>query len=140
VVAVGDIARFPDPATGDQPRRIEHWCIPTDTAKRAAKTLIADLAGATPDTTVFSPLPAFWSDQYDTRLQGYGSPADADTIRVLEGALPEDGAAPAEPGTVIGYYCGSSLVGVVMVTPTSAQNLRYRAEIDSARSAALQPA
>ena len=134
VVAVGDVARFPHPAYGGPARRIEHWCIPTDTAKRAVTTLIADLDGRPADSATFSPLPAFWSDQYDVRLQGYGSPGDADTVRAIEGALPANGETAPEPGTVIGYYRGDTLLGVVMVTPTSAQNLQYRALVDTARA------
>ena len=34
VVVVGDIARFPNPLFDDVPRRVEHWNIPTETAKR----------------------------------------------------------------------------------------------------------
>jgi NADPH-dependent 2,4-dienoyl-CoA reductase/sulfur reductase-like enzyme len=134
VVAVGDVARFPHPAYGGPARRIEHWCVPTDTAKRAATTLIADLEGWSDDSAIFSPLPAFWSDQYDVRLQGYGAPGDADTVRAIEGVLPTNGQTAPEPGTVIGYYRGDALLGVVMVTPTSAQNLHYRAVVDAARA------
>lgn len=135
VVAVGDVARFPGPGTHGTARRIEHWCIPTDTAKRAARTLIGDLAGQPDDTDVFCPLPAFWSDQYDLRLQGYGSPGDAEDIRVLEGTPGEPGDEHAQPGTVVGYHRGHELVGVVMISPTSTQNLHYRNVIDTARGA-----
>ncbi len=134
VVAVGDVARFPDPTTGDAARRIEHWSIPTDTAKRAAKTLIADLAGYPDDDAAFLPLPSFWSDQYDVRLQGYGSPGDADRSHVLEGTLDPTGSTSPAAGTVVGYYRGDALVGVVMITPTTAQNLHYRGQVDTARA------
>ncbi|WP_029113652.1 NAD(P)/FAD-dependent oxidoreductase [Mycobacterium sp. URHB0044] len=134
LVAVGDIARFPDPATGVA-RRIEHWCIPTETAKRAARTLLTDLAGRPDDTDRFCPLPSFWSDQYDLRIQGYGSPGDADAIQVIEGSLGEPGHEHAEAGTVVGYYRGGRPVGVVMISPTSTQNLHYRNAVDAARSA-----
>jgi 3-phenylpropionate/trans-cinnamate dioxygenase ferredoxin reductase component len=138
IVAVGDVARFPDPSTAGTARRVEHWCIPTDTAKRAAKTLLTDLAGEPEDTDVFCPLPAFWSDQYDLRLQGYGTPGDAETVRVLEGTLGEPGEEHAEAGAVVGYFRGDELIGVVMISPTSTQNLHYRNEIDTAR-AVLEP-
>lgn len=138
VVAVGDVARFPDPSTLGVARRVEHWCIPTDTAKRAAKTLLADLAGLPDDADVFCPLPAFWSDQYDLRLQGYGAPGDAEAVEVLEGTLGDPGEEHAHPGTVVGYRRGNQLVGVVMISPTSTQNLYYRNEVDAAR-AALAP-
>ncbi|MBZ4014379.1 NAD(P)/FAD-dependent oxidoreductase, partial [Streptomyces purpurogeneiscleroticus] len=45
-VAVGDVARFPNARYDNVPRRVEHWSIPGDTAKRAARTLAAHLAGA----------------------------------------------------------------------------------------------
>ncbi|MBO9520609.1 MAG: FAD-dependent oxidoreductase [Nocardioidaceae bacterium] len=92
VVAVGDLARFPNPLVDDVPRRVEHWSIPTDTAKRAAATLaaeLAELAGVTPDLVrngaPFAPVPSFWSDQLGLRFQSYGSPALADEVRVEEG-------------------------------------------------------
>jgi hypothetical protein len=52
-------------------------------------------------------LPAFWSDQYDLRLQSYGMPhlADLDGVRVLEGDLAAQ--------CVVGYYRGDDLVGVL---------------------------
>jgi NADPH-dependent 2,4-dienoyl-CoA reductase/sulfur reductase-like enzyme len=139
VVAVGDIARFPDPAAGSIPRRIEHWCIPTDTAKRAAVSLIHHLNGDDEDTTPFSPLPSFWSDQFGLRLQGYGSPGDADHISVLDGDLsaPIDDDPSALHGTVVGYYRGSQLVGVVMISPTPASARKYREAIETYRTAVL---
>lgn len=133
VVAVGDVARFPDPTTGGVARRIEHWCIPTDTAKRAARTLLADLRGEPDDADPFVPLPAFWSDQYDVRLQGYGAPGDADSVAVMEGDL--DGAGTPS-GVVVGYHRGEQLVGVVMLSPSPKQNMHHRAEVESARRAA----
>ncbi|MDP4504490.1 NAD(P)/FAD-dependent oxidoreductase [Nonomuraea turcica] len=106
VVAVGDVARFPNARYDGVPRRIEHWSMPADTAKRAARTLAAHLAGAEPDPEPFAPLPTFWSDQHDFRLQCFGAPAlGLDDVRVLEG----------EPGgdVVAGYHSAGRLVGVV---------------------------
>lgn len=84
VVAVGDVARFPNPLFDDVPRRVEHWSIPSDTARCAAATLLGDLAG-TPSYDEFAPVPSFWSDQLDLRLQSVGSPALADEVVVAEG-------------------------------------------------------
>ncbi len=106
VVAVGDVARFPNARYDGVPRRVEHWSMPADSAKRAAKTLAAHLAGAEPDPEPFAPLPAFWSDQHDFRLQSFGAPAlGLDDTRVLDG----------EPGgdVVVGYHRSGRLVGVV---------------------------
>jgi NADPH-dependent 2,4-dienoyl-CoA reductase/sulfur reductase-like enzyme len=119
-VAVGDIARFPNVLFDDVPRRVEHWNFPTETAKRAAKVLAADLAARAaghdsstdPDPIEalgeFTPMPAFWSDQYDMRLQSFGLPAlGADDIRLLEGDLAGE--------CVVGYHRDGVLVGVVLL-------------------------
>lgn len=105
VVAVGDVARFPHPTFDDVARRIEHWNIPTESAKRAAKTLIALLNSEAVDETPWTPMPAFWSDQYDLRLQSFGAPGLGDVVKVLEGDLEGD--------VIVGYYQGDRLVGVV---------------------------
>ncbi len=110
VAVVGDVARIPNPRFGDGAWRVEHWSIPTDTGRRAGAVLAAHLAGTGYDDLVQAPwsfLPAFWSDQYDIRLQSYGMPglADPDGIRILEGDLSDE--------VVVGYHRGEELVGVV---------------------------
>lgn len=110
-VAVGDVARFPNPLFDDVARRVEHWSIPTDTAKRAAATLTG-----THDTTPFAPIPAFWSDQLDLRLQSYGSPALADEIRVAEGDLDD-----LTAGVVVTYHRDMRHVGTVAVNLSPAR-------------------
>ncbi|MFZ0161472.1 MAG: FAD-dependent oxidoreductase, partial [Kineosporiaceae bacterium] len=108
VVAVGDVARFPNALFDAVPRRVEHWSIPTDTAKRAGPALVAHLSGAPLDPAPFAPVPAFWSDQYGQRLQSFGAPGLADQIRLLEGDLDAD--------FVAGYFRASELVGVVGIS------------------------
>lgn len=85
VVVVGDVARFPNPLFDDVPRRVEHWSMPTDTAKRAAATLVAALGQGPVPVEPFTPIPSFWSDQLDLRLQSFGSPGLADEVRIEEG-------------------------------------------------------
>ncbi len=119
VVAVGDVARFPNPRYDDVPRRVEHWSIPTDTARRAAITMLAGLGLADHDPSAFAPLPTFWSDQHDLRIQSFGAPAlGQDDVRVLEGDL--DGE------VVVGYHRDGNVVGVVIIGLPSAVT-RYRA-------------
>jgi 3-phenylpropionate/trans-cinnamate dioxygenase ferredoxin reductase component len=108
-VVVGDIARFPNPLFDEVPRRVEHWNIPTETAKRAARVLLQGL-GSLPAVELppFKPMPAFWSDQYDLRLQSFGLPGlGGDDIRVLEGDMSDE--------VVMGYHRDGILVGVVML-------------------------
>lgn len=85
-VAVGDIARFPNPLFDDVPRRVEHWSMPTDTGKRAAATLADRLLERDPEPDPFAPVPSFWSDQVDLRFQSFGAPGLGDEVRI-EGDL-----------------------------------------------------
>lgn len=121
-VAVGDLARFPNPLFDDVPRRVEHWSMPTDTARRAAATLVALLAGAEPDPAPFLPIPSFWSDQLDLRLQSFGSPALADEVRLEEG----DPDRPAG-GLLATYHRGDRHVGTLAVNLSPARQRDLRA-------------
>ncbi|MFC9283085.1 NAD(P)/FAD-dependent oxidoreductase [Streptomyces collinus] len=123
IVAVGDVARFPNARYDGVPRRVEHWSIPTDTAKHAAKALVHHLRGGERPAP-FAPLPTFWSDQHDFRLQSFGAPAlGRDDVRVLDG----------EPGgdVLVGYHAAGRLVGVVALGGPAAASAaaRHRAEL-----------
>lgn len=123
VVAVGDIARFPNPLFDDVPRRVEHWNIPTETAKRAAATLVAGLQGRPPALPPFAPVPAFWSDQLDLRFQSFGSPGLADTVETVEGDLGE-----LTGGVLTRYTRDGRLVGSVAVNLSAARQRELRDE------------
>ena len=118
VVAVGDIARYPNPRFDDVPRRIEHWNLPTETGKRAGQTLGALLRGDEPEGD-FRPMPAFWSDQYDLGLQSYGQPA-LGTAVLVDGEWSGD--------CIVEYVRGDEIVGVVGVNRTK-DLMRYRQDI-----------
>jgi 3-phenylpropionate/trans-cinnamate dioxygenase ferredoxin reductase subunit len=98
VFAVGDVARFPNPVYDHECRRIEHWNIPTETAKRVGQVFTGQAQGE------FRPIPSFWSDQYDNHLLAYGVLALADEIRLEDGELAGD--------CVFGYYRNGVMVGV----------------------------
>ncbi|MEV5840704.1 FAD-dependent oxidoreductase [Streptomyces sp. NPDC051985] len=119
VVAVGDVARFPNARYDGVPRRVEHWSIPTDTAKHAARTLVRAAEPAP-----FAPLPTFWSDQHDFRLQSFGAPGlGQDDVRILDGDPDGD--------VLVGYHRDGRLVGVVALggQAVAASAARYRAEL-----------
>lgn len=125
IYVVGDIARFPNPMFDDVPRRVEHWNIPTDTGRRAGAVLGGWLTGdPTAAAVPFTPMPSFWSNQFEIKLQAYGLPglADPDGIRILEGDLAGE--------VAIGYHRGDRLVGVVGVGLKAAL-LPYRQQIAS---------
>ncbi|NGO44708.1 oxidoreductase [Streptomyces sp. YC419] len=124
VVAVGDVARFPNARYDGVPRRVEHWSIPTDTAKHAARTLAAHLAGGAVELAPFAPLPTFWSDQHDFRLQSFGAPGlGREDVRVLDGEPDGD--------VLVGYHVGGRLVGVVALGGHAAAlgAAKYRAHL-----------
>ncbi|HEY5334504.1 MAG TPA: FAD/NAD(P)-binding oxidoreductase [Mycobacteriales bacterium] len=76
VYAVGDVASWYDNRLGAQ-TRAEHWTNATEMAEVAAANILGG-------HEVHSPVPYFWSDQYDVKLQSLGWLADADDIRLLE--------------------------------------------------------
>lgn len=81
VVAAGDVARWDSPRHG--PLRVEHWDHAIAQAEIGAAALLAG-PGAGPQPV---PLPFFWSDQYDAKLQLIGVPGPCDVLRVVEGTL-----------------------------------------------------
>ncbi len=85
VVAAGDIARWPNPLFGEE-MRIEHWSNAVEQGAAAAKRLLAAEGAAEP----FAPVPYFWSDQYDTKIQFLGRAAPDDSVAVVDGSL-DDG-------------------------------------------------
>ncbi len=124
VFAVGDVARFPNAIYGDVPASIEHWNIPTETAKRASRILAMQLA-EDPDVDAaiaerFAPVPSFWSDQYDIHLLAYGLPALADRMELLAGRT--DGEC------VYGYFVGARMVGVCGIGMRS-EVMKFREEV-----------
>jgi NADPH-dependent 2,4-dienoyl-CoA reductase/sulfur reductase-like enzyme len=98
VFVIGDVARFANPLFDDIARRVEHWNIPTDTAKRVAQVFNRVADGP------FAPIPSFWSDQYDMHILAYGLLALADEVKLIAGEL--------EGECVFGYYRGGKMVGV----------------------------
>jgi len=124
VVAVGDVARFPNPLFDDVPRRVEHWSMPTDTARRAAATLVSRLSGGAETREPFKPIPSFWSDQGSLRLQSFGSPAIADDARITEGDPGN-----LEAGVLAEYYRDGRNVGSVAVNLPPSRQRELRAAL-----------
>lgn len=117
--AVGDVARFPNALYDDEPRRSEHWQMSMLTAKRAAASLLA-LVRAEPEeaATRFAPVPWFWSDQYDVKLQGFGRPGLGSEMELLKGSL--------DSGDLIARFVRDGLVVGVVLIGNARQAVRYR--------------
>jgi NADPH-dependent 2,4-dienoyl-CoA reductase/sulfur reductase-like enzyme len=82
VVAAGDVARWDNPLFGG-PMRIEHW---TNAAEQGAIAASNLLAGPR-DAEEFAPVPYFWSDQYDVKIQYVGHTRPDDEVRVVHGSV-----------------------------------------------------
>ncbi len=84
VVAAGDVAHFHN-ALFDEGMRVEHWSNAVEQAQAAAGRLLHGEQAA----PAFQPVPYFWSDQYETKLQFAGRVRPGDRMQVVEGALNE---------------------------------------------------
>ncbi|MFJ4205302.1 NAD(P)/FAD-dependent oxidoreductase [Streptomyces sviceus] len=84
VYAAGDVARWYNPLFGTS-MRIEHRTNAAQQAMAAARNLLADPQARKP----FAPVPYFWSDQYDMKIQAYGFLRGHDEVAVVEGDLAE---------------------------------------------------
>ncbi|MEZ5219291.1 MAG: FAD-dependent oxidoreductase [Ilumatobacteraceae bacterium] len=87
VYAAGDCCRWTNPLFGET-ARIEHWTIAAEQGAHAAANLLAEAAGD--ERTPYAPVPFFWSDQFDRRIQFLGRSTDVDEI-VLVHDDPETG-------------------------------------------------
>ncbi|MFI0464218.1 NAD(P)/FAD-dependent oxidoreductase [Saccharopolyspora sp. 5N102] len=77
VYAVGDVARWHDPGTGTT-ARLETRTNATEQALVVAENILGG-------DRRYSPIPYFWSDQYDTKIQVHGVIAPQARIRIAEG-------------------------------------------------------
>ncbi len=85
--------------------------MPTETGRRAGRTLAALLAGDDPVREPFTAMPSFWSDQYDVSLQSFGAPDPNARIDVVEGEV--------DSACIVEYADDEGLVGVVGLDRTS---------------------
>jgi phthalate 3,4-dioxygenase ferredoxin reductase subunit len=82
VYAIGDVARWYDPA-GGVTRRVEHWTNAVEQANLVARQILR------PDQSLrYSSVPYFWSDQYGVKVQMVGRVAPGDTVEVLRCITP----------------------------------------------------
>lgn len=87
VVAAGDVARWPNRLFFDELMRVEHWDNAIDMGAFVARRL---LAGDQWDPQqVFAPVPWFWSDQYDRKLQMAGRATGHDQLVIAGGTTDE---------------------------------------------------
>ena len=84
VYAAGDVARWYN-SLFDEVMRVEHWTNAAEQGAAAASNLLAELAGQ--PTADYAPVPFFWSEQYDRRIQFLGHVASDDGVEVVAGSV-----------------------------------------------------
>ncbi|CAN5575526.1 FAD-dependent oxidoreductase [soil metagenome] len=84
VFAAGDVARWHNPLF-DEEMRVEHWTNAAEQGAVVAKNLLALAAGRAPEP--YAPVPFFWSDQYDRRVQFLGRASPDDEIEIVVGSV-----------------------------------------------------
>ncbi|MFE1835689.1 NAD(P)/FAD-dependent oxidoreductase [Streptomyces sviceus] len=103
VYAAGDVARWYNPLFGTS-MRIEHRTTAAEQGMAAARNLLAAPDARKP----FAPVPYFWSDQYDMKIQAYGYLRSHDEVTVVEGDL-------RERRFVAAYRTGDRVTGALAV-------------------------
>ncbi|AXG82295.1 NAD(P)/FAD-dependent oxidoreductase [Streptomyces paludis] len=102
VYGAGDVAHWHNPLFGAR-MRIEHRTNAAEQGMAAARNLLRPEA-----RKPFAPVPYFWSDQYDMKVQAFGYLRGHDEVTVVEGDLDER-------RFMVAYRTGDRLSGVLVV-------------------------
>jgi NADPH-dependent 2,4-dienoyl-CoA reductase/sulfur reductase-like enzyme len=123
VVAAGDVARWTHVQL-DEDIRIEHWTNAAEGGALAAHNLIAGSAAAEP----YTPVPFFWSDQYQAKIQVLGRPDPDDEVLVV------DGSAEAEGRKLVALYRRGDRLSAALAISRPRQLMAYRPLLAAAAS------
>src|SRR5689334_8770000 len=120
VYAAGDIARWPDPHTGER-IRVEHWVV----AQRQGQVAARNMIGA---RERFDQVPFFWSAHYDLSINYVGHAEKPDHVVVDGDAAKHDVAVRLEKGG-----------GLLALATLFRDDASLRAEIDMEDEVAARP-
>jgi len=121
VVVAGDVARWHDEGLGREVR-IEHWTNASEQGVVAARNLLAGRGAA----RAYVPVPYFWSDQYDVKIQVLGHPGPDDEVVVVDGST-------SEHRFVALYGSGGRLTAAIGMSRPR-QLMRYRQLLENGAS------
>jgi 3-phenylpropionate/trans-cinnamate dioxygenase ferredoxin reductase component len=123
IVAAGDVARWTWRHDGAEEQiRIEHWEVAAQAGAAAARSVLAGRSEAAP----FTPIPYFWSDQFDIRFQVLGNPGGKDEVAIVDGSL--------EEGKFVALYQRAGRLRAVMAIGKPRQLMSFRPLLESGSS------
>ena len=89
VVAAGDLAQWPNPLYGET-MRIEQWDNAIEQGAYAGQRLLHGAGGGVNGApAAYAPVPWFWSDLFDRKLQLAGRVGPGDHVEIVDGSLEE---------------------------------------------------
>ena len=113
VVAAGDVARWPLVSAG-RDVRVEHWTNAAEGGAAAARNLLSGRRAA----ATYDPVPFFWSDQYETKIQVLGLPGPDDEVQVVDGS--------ADEGRMVALYKRGDRLQAALAFSRPRQLMAYR--------------
>lgn len=133
VVAAGDVARWPNARFGGEVMRVEHW----DNAIEMAQAAAARLLAASDEAALpYEPVPWFWSDLYDRKIQLAGRSGPDDEVQVVTGDVAERRfvALYGRAGRLVGALGWNRPRHIIPWRQRLAEGMDYADAVDLARS------